>query len=204
MIAVLGLLDLRGIQRSVPWTRLAASANAGDTVINLREAVDWNVGDEIVITTTDVSLSQTERHTIAAIINPSTISLTRPLAYKHLVLQQQFSSGRQLDIAAAVGVLTRNIRVINQNPSSSLSGVRIALADYFTTAYFREFSQTYTTYYKGFARLSNVQIVGFGKFDDTSASDQYAGIFLNNLADYNPSRPVTVVACSFDGGFNAA
>lgn len=204
MIAGLGFLDLRGIPHTVTWTRLASSANAGDLLVNLSEPVDWNVGDEIVITTTDVSLGQTERRTIAAIYNNITIRLIQPLAYNHVVLRQQFSSGRQLNIAAAVGLLTRNIRIINHNPSLTQSGVRILLRDYYTNTYFVEYNHSYIAYYKGFARLSNVQFMGFGKFDDSPSADRSASISLENLGDFDSTRPTYIDSCSFDGGFNAA
>lgn len=51
-IGVRGGLDLHGQSPGVHWTRLGQTANVGDNEIVLEEEVDWNVGDEIVITTT--------------------------------------------------------------------------------------------------------------------------------------------------------
>jgi hypothetical protein len=67
VIGVLGGLDLHGLPRNVSWTRLGATALSNQNTIVLSKPVDWKVGDEIIVTTTDVSLSHTERHTIAGV-----------------------------------------------------------------------------------------------------------------------------------------
>ena len=45
---------LSGKELSITWSRLAETANTGDTVIVLQDQVEniWNVGDQIVIATT--------------------------------------------------------------------------------------------------------------------------------------------------------
>ncbi|CAF4366562.1 unnamed protein product [Rotaria socialis] len=203
-IAVLGGLDLHGSSRNVSWTRIAISAESGDNLIILRESVNWVVGDEIIITTTDRAISHTERHRIASIENGTMIRTVAPLAYTHIVLQQPFSNGQMIDIAAAVGLLTRNVRVINQNSSRNLFGFRIVVTQYWTNVWDSSASTYVYTYYKGYARLSNTQFIGFGRFDETDNSDQQSGIYMNSLGDWNYQRPTYIDSCSFDGGFNAA
>ena len=46
-------LELHGAIATPSWTRLAATANSGDTTITLQESVSWKVGDQVVIATTD-------------------------------------------------------------------------------------------------------------------------------------------------------
>jgi hypothetical protein len=48
-----GILDIHGVARNITWTRLAQTANVGDTQIVLLEYTDWAVGEEIVIAPTD-------------------------------------------------------------------------------------------------------------------------------------------------------
>jgi len=50
-----GILDMHGVARNITWTRLAQTANVGDTQIVLLEHTDWAVGEEIVIAPTDFS-----------------------------------------------------------------------------------------------------------------------------------------------------
>ncbi len=59
-IGVFGQLDLHGKPRRVTWTRLNRSVEAGDRIIELSESVDWQIGEEIIITTTSFSMEETE------------------------------------------------------------------------------------------------------------------------------------------------
>ncbi|CAF0965964.1 unnamed protein product [Rotaria sordida] len=204
VIAVLGGLDLHGSLRDISWTRIATTAVSGETLIILSEPVNWMIGDEFVITTTDRDISHTERHRIASIDNGTIIHTMVPLAYTHIVLRHTFPNGQTVNIAAAVGLLTHNVRVINQSPSPNLSGFRIFITQYSTSIWYSDTNQLVNTYYKGYARLSNTQFIGFAQFDDTTNSDQRSCIYMNNLNDWNSQRPTSIDACSFDGGFNAA
>lgn len=204
VIAVLGGLDLHGSFYNVSWTRIATTAASGENLIILSESVNWMIDDEIVITTTDKDISHTERHRIASIVNGTIIRTRLPLAYTHIVLKNTFPNGQTVNIAAAVGLLTRNIRVISQSPSSTLSGFRIFITQYTTSIWYAYMSQFVNTYYKGYSRLSNIQFIGFGQYDDTTTSDQRSSIYMNNLNDLDSQRPTYIDACSFDGGFNAA
>ena len=132
MISVLGFLDLHGLPKNISWTRLSTSAEVNATFLIVRDSIDWNTGDEIIITTTDRDLSHTERHRIVRIENKTILYIDGSLKYSHKVIQRTFPSGRTIDIAAAVGVVTRNIRIINDPTSTSLSGFRIILSVYET------------------------------------------------------------------------
>lgn len=55
-------IDIHGAPRSPTWTVLAQTANKDDTSITLAEEVDWKVGEEIVIASTDFQpFDDTER-----------------------------------------------------------------------------------------------------------------------------------------------
>ncbi len=61
-----GTLNLHG-DRTNTWSKLAATANAGATSIEVLNAAQWRAGDEIVLASTDFNPRQAERRTIAAI-----------------------------------------------------------------------------------------------------------------------------------------
>ncbi|CAF0819146.1 unnamed protein product [Rotaria sp. Silwood1] len=205
VIGVLGGLDLHGIPRNVSWTRLATTALAGQNSITLSEPVDWIVGDEIILTTTDTRIEHVERHTIASISGGGTIiALVNNLAYQHIVIHNVFPNGAIYHIAGAVGLLTRNIRVINRSPSSEKFGFRILVTDYATNVWNPVGSEYINTYYKGYARLSNAQFIGFGQFVDAPNDDKREAIHLYNLGNWNASRPTYVDSCSFDTGYYSA
>jgi cell migration-inducing and hyaluronan-binding protein len=76
-----GTLNLHGNQTHT-WTKLASTAKAGATSIEVLNASGWRVGDEFVLASTDFNPRQAERRTIAA-INGNTITLDKPLTYMH-------------------------------------------------------------------------------------------------------------------------
>src|SRR5688572_25636001 len=97
-------LNLHG-DRTNTWTKLAETAAAGSTSIQVLNAAGWRAGDEIVLASTDYDPRQAERRTIAA-INGNTITLDKPLQYMHF--------GKitfDVDQRGEVGLLTRNIRI---------------------------------------------------------------------------------------------
>ncbi|HEX6313487.1 MAG TPA: G8 domain-containing protein, partial [Gemmatimonadaceae bacterium] len=99
-----GTLNLHG-DRTNAWTKLASTANAGSTSIQVLNAAGWRVGDEIVLASTDFDPRQAERRTISA-IKGNTITLDRGLDYMHF--------GKitfDVDERGEVGLLTRNIKI---------------------------------------------------------------------------------------------
>src|SRR5688572_2599956 len=99
-----GTLNLHGSTTNT-WSKLAATANAGATSIQVLDARGWKVGDEIVLASTDYDPRQAERRTIAA-IRGNTITLDKSLAYMHF---GKITFG--VDERGEVGLLTRNIKL---------------------------------------------------------------------------------------------
>ena len=99
-----GTLNLHG-DRTHTWTKLAQTAAAGSTSIQVLDAAGWRVGDEIVLASTDFDPRQAERRTISAITG-NTITLDKKLDYMHF--------GKitfDVDERGEVGLLTRNIKL---------------------------------------------------------------------------------------------
>src|SRR5512139_3994031 len=99
-----GTLNLHG-DRTNTWTKLAKTAPAGSSSIEVLNASGWRVGDEIVLASTDYNPRQAERRTISA-ISGNTITLDRKLDYMHF--------GKitfDVDERGEVGLLTRNIKI---------------------------------------------------------------------------------------------
>jgi len=99
-----GTLNLHGGTTNT-WTKLAKTADAGSTAIEVLNASGWRVGDEIVLASTDYNPRQAERRTIAA-ISGNSITLDKKLDYMHF--------GKitfDVDERGEVGLLTRNIKI---------------------------------------------------------------------------------------------
>jgi len=99
-----GVLSLYG-DRENAWTKLAETAEAGSTRINVLDASGWKVGDEIVLASTDFNSRQAERRHIT-LIRRNRITLDEPLEYMHF---GEITYG--VDERGEVGMLTRNIKV---------------------------------------------------------------------------------------------
>lgn len=99
-----GTLNLHG-DRVHTWTKLAKTAEAGSTQIEVLDASGWRVGDEIVLASTDFDFKQAEKRTISA-VNGNVITLDRALEYMHFG-----EITYNVDQRGEVGLLTRNIRI---------------------------------------------------------------------------------------------
>lgn len=130
-----GTLALYGSKGSIPgdaadsnsgtsWARLNKTTGRGANQIVLDRAVDWQVGDEIVVTTTDYLPGHSEQVTISAISTSGTstvITLQQPLQYPHngdLLDLSTLPSGigpdsKQAETRAAVALLSRSIRIVS-------------------------------------------------------------------------------------------
>jgi hypothetical protein len=87
----------------------------GDNQIILREAVDWRVGEEIIIASTDFDKDEAEKKTIAAIDrsdpNKPVLTLDTAFNFKHYAgIDFYGTEGDFIEIRAEVGLLTRNIK----------------------------------------------------------------------------------------------
>ena len=112
---LINILSCSSLGKKVPltWTKLAATASAGDTTINLVHPVEWNVDDEIVIASTGNhhSQSENEKKTIAAISSDKmTLTLDSALKAEHLGTEETFN-GTRVEFRAEVGLLTHNVVV---------------------------------------------------------------------------------------------
>ena len=86
------------------WTKVSATVSKGSTTLSLVDAVDWIVGDEIIITSTDFQTEQSERRFVTAVENTgagSTVTIDLPLVYEHYGVTQEYF-GFQVDMRAEV------------------------------------------------------------------------------------------------------
>ena len=109
-----GTIEIHGESR-VGWTRLAATAPAGATQLQLERTVDWRPGDRLVIASTDFDPTRTEEVTVVA-VQGSQVTVSPALRFGHFGVTQEFA-GRTLDERAEVGLLTRNITIRGDDAS---------------------------------------------------------------------------------------
>jgi hypothetical protein len=105
-----GTLNLHG-NRSNAWTKLDQTARAGANTITVLNAAQWEVGDQIVLASTDFNPRQAETRFIQA-IDGNTLTLDIPLEFMHY---GEITYG--IDERGEVGLLTRNIKIQSSEDS---------------------------------------------------------------------------------------
>jgi hypothetical protein len=125
-------LDLHGAPVARTWTYLARTAERMHSQLRLTEAVDWEVGSQIVVTSTAASgsMEEAEQHQVAGLSNGgTTVHLVRPMEHAHLGETRHLEDGTPIPLRANVGLLSRNVVVQGASPLSQADqyGVHILL-----------------------------------------------------------------------------
>ncbi len=119
-----GRLELHGKKKN-SWTNLANTANAGTNVITLKESVNWEIGDKIALTSTELArqiggvgtweyVDEAEIASISA--DGKTITLVNALQYKHIGGSTSYTRATDgktwdVDINGEVGLLSHYIKI---------------------------------------------------------------------------------------------
>jgi len=113
-----GELSIHGAVDGPTWTQLDATAAAGDSSITLAESVDWDVGDEIALTSTSLDPSDVDRRTVAA-VDGTTVELDEPLDHTHYGDLQSFGPGGEYKVDERGEVLNLSRNVVIQGDEAS-------------------------------------------------------------------------------------
>lgn len=155
---VFGLLHLHGKKHNIHWTRLARNLTKSENLLRLAEAVDWEPGQEIIITTSDFESRHAEKFIIKTISKDNlTIELDRSANYTHSAFRSTIN-GYLVNMSAKVALLSRNIRIEGlDEPAGSLTaqsfGCRVLVGAYTQDGIL----------YSGNAQLSEVQFKHCGQ-----------------------------------------
>ncbi|KAG8441692.1 hypothetical protein GDO86_010757 [Hymenochirus boettgeri] len=197
VLGVFGQLDLHGLPYSVYKTKLATTISAGGQNITLVEAVDWKVGDDILITTTSYNAWQTEiREIIAISPDMKTLTLNLTLTYTHIAKSYQVpNSSLNYTMAADVALLTRNIKIIGQDYPGWYQesfGARVLVSTFTDVAEFT-----------GSAKIENVEFYHTGQEGYRDPTDPRYSLAFLDLGEI-PENSSYVRGCAFHNGFSPA
>ena len=109
-LGIFGGSQMYGKERKVYWTYLKTTIEANSKNIVVTKATDWVIGDEIIITTTNMEPRNTEKFKITNIVDGDKITLDRVPKYKHTAYSKTINK-YDVTMTAKVGLLTRNIRI---------------------------------------------------------------------------------------------
>lgn len=115
MVMAGATLSLHG-KPKVSWAKIDAKAEIGSTSITLNKPIDWNVGDEIIITSNRNNPYEAEKRTITALSQDfKTVFFTQPLDYPRTGTLKTYTNNDnkswEVDTRAEVGLLSRNITI---------------------------------------------------------------------------------------------
>nr|XP_061786823.1 fibrocystin-L-like [Nerophis lumbriciformis] len=196
VLGVFGTLELYGQPHDVYHTKLAATAEAGSSLLTLAEAVDWKVGDEVVISTTGYSAWETEKREVAEVsADGRVLTLSQPLTHTH-VGETHSVPGTSLSytLAADVGLLSRNIKILGQDYADMMEesfGARLLVGTFSADG----------IDYKGKAQLRNVEFYRSGQEGWSDEFDPRYSVAFLNLGQGNESY---LQGCAFHCGFSPA
>ena len=194
MMAVFGDLILHGAMPAVPWTRLAVTLNIGDSILTTVNMTNWKLGMVVTVTPTEYDIGQEETFTIIEIINQTRFRLDHNATFRHYAGLVSNGNGGFVQLAAGVGMLTRNIVV--DGSSIDGYGAHIFVGD----VAFTKIDNT-ISYRTGSASVSAVEFTGTGK-----RSSQYPSVTLHYQQVFSHSNYPTNswVGCSFKDVYGAA
>ncbi|XP_040210574.1 fibrocystin-L-like [Rana temporaria] len=198
VLGVFGELDLHGLPRAVYRTKLTNTAPAGSQYIILAEPVDWQVGEDILITTTSYSAWQTEtRRIIDVSPDQRNLTLNVSLTFSHTANTYQVpNTNLTYTLAADVALLTRNIKIIGEDYpgwSSESFGARVLVGKFSVNG----------MVYKGNARIANVEFYHSGQEGYRDPIDPRYSLAFLNLGEVL-SNESYVKGCAFHDGFSPA
>jgi len=124
VLAILeGQLEIHGKPKTPNFTFLTKTHNSGLSVITVRGPVsNWQVGDEIVIASSNTTPYESELRKIIAISNSDSdevsITLNQSLKYTHYGVIEKYGENDEIDMRAEVANLTRNIVIQGDETSA--------------------------------------------------------------------------------------
>uniref|UniRef100_A0A3B5MPL0 G8 domain-containing protein n=1 Tax=Xiphophorus couchianus TaxID=32473 RepID=A0A3B5MPL0_9TELE len=192
VLGVFGTLDLYGRPPGVYRTKLAATAAAGSNSLVLMQPVDWKVGDQVAVSTSGYRASETEKRRIAAVsADGLVLTLNHPLDHTHMGETHSIpGSSFSYTLAADVGLLSRNIRIIGEEyPAMMVEsfGARLLVG----------------TFSSGKAQIRNVEFFRSGQEGWTDYYDPRYSVAFHNLGEVSGNDSY-IQGCAFHDGFSPA
>ncbi|XP_039677098.1 fibrocystin-L-like [Perca fluviatilis] len=198
VLGVFGTLELYGQPHNVYHTKLAATADAGSNTLILSQSMDWQVGDEVVISTTSYNALETEKRQITTVsADGRNLTLNQPLTYTHIGETHSVSgTSFSYTLAADVGLVTRNIKIIGQEYPDMITesfGARLLVGTYSWAG----------IVYKGKAQIRNVEFFRSGQGGWTDYTDPRYSVAFLNLGEVS-EKDSYIQGCAFHDGFSPA
>ena len=199
-----GGIQIHGCPISHTWTTLQVTVAAGSNTITVlsNHVIDWKVGDEIAIATSDLEPRHTEYFKITyktdTHLGKTELGLNTTAVYVHSGAEdtERTIRGEMVNMASEVALLTRNVVIDGTGGSDGKHGARIIVS----TSTVSPDGNHYVS--RGFGQFSFVEFKGLGQFGYSDETDLRAQILFHNVQ--HSDHKSYVDGCSFHYGFNTA
>eukprot|EP01087_Luapelamoeba_hula_P000813 TRINITY_DN105_c0_g1_i5.p1 TRINITY_DN105_c0_g1~~TRINITY_DN105_c0_g1_i5.p1 ORF type:complete len:1108 (+),score=125.47 TRINITY_DN105_c0_g1_i5:207-3530(+) len=173
-LAVTGNIDIHGVRYYPTWSRLAMTAAAGDQYIFVQDMVNWQPGQSIFITTTEIKDARDwHRNEVRTIVKVYKTGISSTVAAIQIDTPLNYTHYGGSEYQAEVGLLSRNIMVqgdANSEPTDNSPTVCTDSND----------GSTYpcpNSYLTGFG--GHIQVMG------SSASGRFSGLEMYRMGQTN-------------------
>jgi len=112
-------IDIHGKVRDFTWTLLEDTINEGSLTLTVMDAVDWQVGEKIVVASTDYDMNQAEVKTIVSVSgDKKTITVDSKFKFLHYSSDETYGDS-VFPMRCEVGLLTRNVVIRGSEDSAA-------------------------------------------------------------------------------------
>uniref|UniRef100_A0A3Q3X6F5 Uncharacterized protein n=1 Tax=Mola mola TaxID=94237 RepID=A0A3Q3X6F5_MOLML len=195
-VLVFGTLELYGKPHNVYHTKLAATAAAGTDTLTLAQSVDWQVHDQVAISTSSYNTWETEKRWITAVsADGHVLTLDQPLNHTHIETHSVPGTTFSYTLAADVALLTRNIKITGEEYPEMMQesfGARLLVGT---------FSWGGVNYKK--AQIRNVEFFRSGQEGWIDDNDPRYSVAFLNLGEVK-QEDTYIQGCAFHDGFSPA
>jgi hypothetical protein len=203
-----GKINIHGKNVGRNWTKLAQSSPKGTNTVRLVDGVQWPVGSQLVIPSSDFDPMHYEEAAVTAIsVDGKTLTLDKNLAYDHTVTVTSFSAGsetRSVEERTEIGLISHNITITG--PENIATNEQLVATGSTATA----FGGHTLVLPGGVMRMSNTRLTKMSQYDNTATTqgailgrypihfhvvgDASASELKNISIDKSPNRFVTIHA----------
>jgi hypothetical protein len=199
VLAVTGQLEMFGAEKTA-WVRLTADVEKGATTLQVEQVENWTTGEKIAIAPSTFNKDEYEIRMISNIHidkqnNRYTIPLDKPLDYFHAGTQLTVDN-RTIDVRAAVGNLTRNVRIIGSEANGSGHNCNVMVTE------FDDYSSGTAITRSGSATLDNVEFTDCGQGDSVRAGLRFEKSKTKSYVRNSVIYDSDTFALSIDGAEN--
>jgi hypothetical protein len=203
-----GKINIHGKNIGKNWTKLSQTSPAGTNIVRTVDALQWPVGSQVVIPSSDFDPMHYEEANVTAIsADGKNITIDKNLTYDHTVTVTSFTAGtetRSVEERTEIGLLSHNITITG--PDNIATNEQLIATNSIATA----FGGHTLVLPGGVMRMSNTRLTKMSQYDNTATTqgailgrypihfhivgDASASELKNISIDHTPNRFVTIHA----------